>query len=517
MRRQPARRGSGTRDAAGSQIHRPHQKAARPVAGKPASAGPASAPAAIGRPGISTQPPRIEAPTEPLRCRIESVDLDGHGIARQDGKVVFVHGGLPGELVEARVTRAKPRYSVAEVASVLEASPNRIAPRCPHYGICGGCNLQHADVKAQVAFKQRVLEDTLWHLGKVRPAQWLPPIEGPGWGYRFRARLTVRDVPTKGGVLVGFHEKSSSYVAPLSECAILPPRVSALLPLLKTLIGSLSIRQRLPQVEVAVGDCTKPPRHPLALVFRALLPPSPADLARLIDFGRAHQAEIWLQPGGPDSIELLCDAEGQRDGVSALAYELPEFGVRIPFGPTDFTQVNAGINRVLLSRAVRLLDVQPEDRVVDLFCGLGNFTLPLGTRARQVIGVEGVPALVARGEANAGLNRAVLLAPPGPQGVSFRAANLFQFDQAAWQALGPVDKLLIDPPRDGALAVAKVLAALPAGLRPGRMVYVSCNPATLARDLGIMVHEGNWRVRQAGVANMFPHTAHVESIALIEP
>ncbi|MDO5104232.1 MAG: 23S rRNA (uracil(1939)-C(5))-methyltransferase RlmD [Lautropia sp.] len=471
----------------------------------------------IRQPGISTQPPRIDVPAEPLQCRIESVDLDGHGIARHEGKVVFVHGGLPGELVEAKVTRAKPRYLVAEVLSVQEANPNRRAPRCPHYGVCGGCNLQHADVQAQVAYKQRVLEDTLWHLGKVRAAQMLPPIEGPGWGYRFRARLTVRDVPTKGGVLVGFHEKSSSYVAPLSQCPILPPQVSALLPGLKTLIESLSIRQRLPQVEVAVGDCFSPRRHPLALVFRVLLPPSKADLQQLMTFGQAHGAEIWLQPGGPGSIELLVDAEGRRDGVSALAYELPEFGVRIPFGPTDFTQVNAGINRVLLARAVRMLDLAPDDRVVDLFCGLGNFTLPLGTLAREVIGVEGVPALVARGERNAELNRQVLLAPPGESGVRFQTANLFEFDLPAWQALGRVDKLLIDPPRDGALAVAKVLAALPSASRPARMVYVSCNPATLARDLGIMVHEGGWRVRQAGVANMFPHTAHVESIALIEP
>ena len=457
-------------------------------------------------------------PAEPVCCRIESVDLDGHGIAREGGKVMFVHGGLPGETVRARVLRSKARFDVAEIADVLRPNPGRLAPRCPHYGTCGGCNLQHADLRLQLACKQRVLEDTLWRLGKVRPQQMLAPIEGPAWGYRFRARLTVRDVPSKGGILLGFHEKKSSYVADLGQCPVLPPQVSALLPALHELVGSLGIRNRLPQIEVAVGDCHGPhgPRHPLALSFRVLLPPSPADLAALRAFGREHGAEIWLQRGGPDSVRLLCDAQGDPEGSSALAYELPEFGIRIPFGPTDFTQVNAGVNRVLLSRAIRMLAVQPQDQVVDLFCGLGNFTLPLATRARRVIGVEGVPALVERGRANARLNRAVLLAEPGRQGVRFQVANLFDFDRAAWQALGRVDKLLIDPPRDGALAVVRVLAALPPAERPQRMVYVSCNPATLARDLGIMVHEGGWRVLQAGIANMFPHTAHVESIALLE-
>lgn len=453
-------------------------------------------------------------PPEALRCRIESVDLDGHGIAREGGKVMFVHGGLPGETVAARVLRSKARFDVAEIAALLAANPGRQAPRCPHYGTCGGCNLQHADLRLQLACKQRVLEDTLWHLGKVRPAQILPPIEGPAWGYRFRARLTVRDVPSKGGILLGFHEKKSSYVADLGQCPVLPPQVSALLMPLHALVGSLSIRNRLPQVEVAVGDCHG--RHPLALSFRVLLPPTPADLAALQTFGRQHGAEIWLQRGGPDSVRLHCDADGRLDGESALAYELPEFGIRIPFGPTDFTQVNAGVNRVLLSRALRMLDLQPDDQVLDLFCGLGNFTLPLATRARRVTGVEGVPALVERARANARLNRHRLLAEPGKAGVRFQVANLFEFDQAAWRALGRVDKLLIDPPRDGALAVARVLATLPADERPQRMVYVSCNPATLARDLGIMVHEGGWRVRQAGIANMFPHTAHVESIVLLD-
>lgn len=454
-------------------------------------------------------------PAPLLKVRIESVDLDGQGIAHEGGKVVFVQGGLPGEHIEARVLRAKARFDVAEVHAIARPNPNRITPRCPSYGVCGGCNLQHADLRAQVAYKQRVLEDTLWHLGRVRPAQMLPPMEGPTWGYRFRARLAVRDVPSKGGVLIGFHEKKSSYVTDLNECPVLPQKVSAMLPAMHTLVGALSIRNRMPQIEVAVGDCAKPPRHPLALVFRTLLPLTPADERLLIAFGREHEAEIWQQPGGPDSVRLLCDAQGNTAGQSALAYELPEFGIRIPFGPTDFTQVNAGINRQLLSRAVQMLDVRPDHQVVDLFCGLGNFTLPLATRARRVIGVEGVQALVERGKQNALANQQVLRAPPGKDGVQFRMANLFEFTAESWRALGRVDRLLIDPPRDGALAVARVLAALPVAERPERMVYVSCNPATLARDLGLMVHEGGWNVEKAGVANMFPHTAHVESIALL--
>ncbi|MDO4232993.1 MAG: 23S rRNA (uracil(1939)-C(5))-methyltransferase RlmD [Lautropia sp.] len=465
---------------------------------------------------VFVRQPKTPVPADPVCYRIESVDLEGQGIAHRDGKVVFVHGGLPGEHVEARLSRSKPRFEVAEVLRVLEANPSRVAPRCRHYGVCGGCNLQHADVPAQVAYKQRVLEDTLWHLARVRPGQVLRPIQGASWGYRFRARLTVRDVPTKGGILLGFHEKKSSYVADLDHCPVLPRQVSDLLAPLHELVAALSIRNRMPQVEVAVGDCASPPHHPLALVFRALLPPSKADIRRLVEFGRTHAAEIWLQARGPDSIELLCDAQGNREGRSALAYELPEFGVRIPFAPTEFTQVNAGVNRVLLSRALKLLDAREDERVVDLFCGLGNFTLPLATQAREVIGVEGVDALVKRARENAELNRAVLKAPPGANGVRFQVANLFEFDDVAWRALGRVDKLLIDPPRDGALAVARVLAALPQDARPKRLVYVSCNPATLARDIGIMVHEGGWKLPMAGVANMFPHTAHVESIAVLE-
>ncbi len=471
---------------------------------------------------------RSSAP-EPLT--VESLDLEGHGIAHRDGKVVFVRGALPGEHVQATVVRRKPRFDVAETVSVDRPSISRVRPRCPHFGVCGGCATQHVEAGAQVAFKQRALEETLWHLGRVRAALILPPIVGPAWGYRHRARLTVRNVAKKGGVLVGFHERGSSFVADMTECHVLPPAVSALLVPLRRLTESLSIRDRMPQVEVAVGDRDDPPRQPIALVFRVLIPPSEEDLATLRDFARRHRLDLWLQPKGPDSITLLIGAAGRAGSAdatdrppgggappppeaSSLAYALPEFGLRMPFAPTDFTQVNAPINRQLLARAVRLLAPEPGERVVDLFCGLGNFTLALATRARRVIGIEGAGALAARARQNAQANRAALAAEPGPDGVEFRVANLFEFSADDWASLGPVDKLLIDPPRDGALAVAKVLAESLS--RPRRIVYVSCNPATLARDLSILVNEGGWRLSQAGVVNMFPHTAHVESIAVLD-
>jgi 23S rRNA (uracil1939-C5)-methyltransferase len=460
---------------------------------------------------------RRHADASLISLQVESLDLEGNGVAHHDGKVVFVRGGLPGETVRAAVVRRKPRFDVAEVIAVDRESSSRVRPRCPHFGACGGCANQHVDAGAQVAFKQRALEDTLWHLGRVRPETVLAPIGGPAWGYRFRARLTVRHVAKKGGVLVGFHERGSSFVADMTECHTLPPFVSDLLVPLRHLTERLSIRERMPQVEVAVGDRGDPAAPYLtALVFRVLDAPSSADLAEFRAFAAARRVEVWLQPKGPETAFLMCDATGNPETpVSELAYTLDEFGLRMPFLPTEFTQVNFAINRQLLARAVRLLAPAPEDRVVDLFCGLGNFTLPLATRARRVLGIEGAPGLVARARQNAGLNQAALLGRlDSPDGVEFRAANLFQFSPEDWAALGRVDKLLVDPPRDGALAVAQALAG--AANRPQRVVYVSCNPATLARDLGLLVNTGGWRLTHAGVINMFPHTAHVESIAVLE-
>ena len=443
---------------------------------------------------------------EPLvELDIESLDLEANGVARHDGKVVFVRGALPGERVLARLVRRKPRFDVAQTEQVLRASASRVTPRCPHFGVCGGCSMQHIDAPTQLAIKQRALEDQLQHLGNVRPDMLLRPIAGPAWGYRFRARLSVRDVAKKGGVLVGFHERGSSYVADMRECHVLSPRVAALLLPLRALVESLALRQRIPQIEVAQGS------EVLALVFRVLDPPGREDRARLEAFALEHRLELWLQPKGPDSIVLLCDGiEPAAAGTprSRLAYELPESAIRMPFAPTDFTQVNHAINETLVARALRLLDPQPADRVGDLFCGLGNFSLPLARRSAQVLGVEGSAALVARAAANAEANGL------GDR-ARFEAANLFEIDEARWAAFGRFDRLLIDPPREGALEVARRIAASPQPVR--RIVYVSCNPATLARDAGILTHVGCYRLIAAGAVNMFPQTSHVESIAVFEP
>ncbi|MGD9945623.1 MAG: 23S rRNA (uracil(1939)-C(5))-methyltransferase RlmD [Burkholderiaceae bacterium] len=440
-----------------------------------------------------------------LILEVESLDLEANGVARHDGKVVFVRGALPGERVTAQLVRRKPKFDVAQTIEMLRPSSARVAPRCPHFGVCGGCSMQHLEPGVQLAVKQRALEDQLKHLGKVEPEVVLRPIAGPTWGYRYRARLSVRHVPKKGGVLVGFHERGSSYVADMRECHVLPPAVSALLMPLRELVAGLSIRDRMPQIELAVGAADG-----VALVFRVLEPIDAADAQRLREFAQRWRLELWLQPKGPDSIELFCDPQGRApsDGaVSTLHYRLPEFGVTMPFRPTDFTQVNHRINEVLVGRAIRLLDPQPDDRIADLFCGLGNFTLPLATCAAAVVGIEGSATLTRRATENAALN--------GLQArCEFRTANLFELTSEAWQALGRFDRLLIDPPREGALEVVKALAADP--VKPVRIVYVSCNPATLARDAGILVHQGDFVLKAAGAVNMFPHTSHVESIAVFE-
>ncbi len=435
---------------------------------------------------------------------IESLDLDANGIARLDGKVVFVRDALPGEQVRAAIVRRKPKFDVAQTLEVLRPGSLRVAPRCPHFGVCGGCSMQHVDPRTQLSIKQRALEDQLWHIGKVRPATMLRPVAGPAWGYRFRARLSVRYVPKKGGVLVGFHERGSSYVADMGECHVLDPRAAALLQPLRRLVESLEMRDRMPQIEVAASAET------LALVFRVLDPVSDADRQRLIEFARAHVFELWFQPKGPDSI-VLVHAPGSPDEapVSRLAYALPEFSVTMPFRPTDFTQVNHRINEVLVGRALRLLDPQPDERVADLFCGLGNFSLPLARRARTVVGIEGSATLTARACEAAQANGIE------PGRTRFDVANLFEMTPEAWRTLGAFDRVLIDPPREGALEVCKALAADPH--KPRRIVYVSCNPSTLARDAGVLVHTGGFRLVSAAAVNMFPHTSHVESMAVFEP
>lgn len=426
---------------------------------------------------------------------IESVDHEGSGVTHVDGKAVFVDGALPGEYVEYSVYRRGPSHELAAVEQVLRPSAQRVSPRCPSFGTCGGCSLQHLDAVAQTAVKQRVLEDTLWHKGKIRPEIVYPAIHGSAWGYRYRARLGVRLVPNKGGVRVGFHERRSSYIADLRRCDILPPHISAMLPRMRELIAGLSIPDRLPQVEVAVGEGAT------VLVFRNLLALTAEDELQLAAFADAQGVQVWLQPGGPETAFRLHPGRAPE-----LTYAIPEFDVTIAFRPTDFTQVNVHINRVLMRRAMSLLDPRRGERIADLFCGLGNFSLPIARSGACVIGIEGSESLVQRAAENARRNGL-------EANCEFHAANLFETTEDSLAALGPVTKLLVDPPREGAIAVVKAIGPEQS---PQRIVYVSCNPATLARDAAVLVHEKGYVMRGAGIANMFPQTSHVESIALFE-
>ena len=443
--------------------------------------------------------------------KVDSIDLEAQGVARNsEGKVVFIEGALPGEEVQVQVGRRKNQWEQGTLVALRRESPLRVRPGCPHFGLhagaCGGCKMQHLDAGAQVAVKQRALEDGLQHLAKLRPERMLRPIEGPTWGYRYRARLSVRHVAKKGVVLVGFHERKSRYVADMRACPVLPRKVSDMLLPLRELIAAMDQRDRLPQIELAVGEGNQ--STVTALVLRHLEPLSEPDRARLQAFGEKHAVQWWLQPKGPESVHLL------QEGGPELAYSLPEYGVTMPFRPTDFTQVNHHINRVLVARAMGLLAPQADERVIDWFCGLGNFTLPITTRAREVLGIEGSEVLVQRARENAARNGLATR-------VSFAARNLFELSAEDLIAFGSAQKWLVDPPREGAFALAKAVADLHAEPReawqpPQRIVYVSCNPATLARDAGLLVHQAGYRCTAAGVVNMFPHTAHVESMAVFE-
>ena len=481
---------------------------------------------------------------------VESLDIEAQGIAHKaDGKVVFIEGALPFERVNATVHRKKNNWEQGVVTHIHRESSQRVKPQCPHFGLhtgaCGGCKMQHLHVGAQVAVKQRVLEDNLWHLARVKAGNILRPIEGPAWGYRHRARLSVRNVLKKGTVLIGFHERKSRYVADMKECHVLPPHVNAMLLPLRDLIASLDANQTCPQIELACGDSVT------ALVLRHLEPLSAADKNRLRAFTTTHpEVQWWLQPKGPETVTLL------DEGGEQLGYALPEFGITMPFKPTDFTQVNPHINRVLVAKALQLLDVQRHERVIDWFCGLGNFTLPLATQAASVFGVEGADTLVERAKANLALNKAAGPANKTWAATDYAARNLFDMTPDMLVQDGVADRWLIDPPREGAFALVKALAdvhqrqvnpggaislspettPVPAAIEPvapspesraaeqaalawrgpKRIVYVSCNPATLARDAGVLVHLGGYRCSFAGVVNMFPHTAQVESIAVFD-
>jgi len=425
-----------------------------------------------------------------LILEVLALDAEGRGVARNpEGKVVFVEGALPGETVEARLIGGRRSFDLMRATAVVHESSARRVPRCAYFGVCGGCATQHADARTQVAAKQRWLEDCLQRIAKVEPGCILAPIHGEEWGYRRRARLSVRYVANKGVAMVGFRERRSTFVADMDSCEVLPPAVAALVPRLRQLIATLSVRERLPQIEISVGDQT------VVLVFRHLLPLSAGDQSALREFAQASGVWVWLQPGGPDTVRPFAPETGR-----ALDYTLPEFGVRIEFQPTDFTQVNDAVNRLLVARAVRLLDPKPGERIADLFCGVGNFSLPIARSGAQVTGFEGSAGLVERARQNAALNGL---------DVRFETADLAK---AGFEALGPFDKLLLDPPREGAVGLVK---ALPQDW-PRRIVYVSCDPATLARDAGLLVHSKGFTLSAAGVVNMFPHTAHVESVALFE-
>ena len=424
---------------------------------------------------------------------IASLDHEARGITRLDGKTIFVEGALPGERVEFVSHRRKPTYEVARMERLLQASPYRVTPKCPHVGVCGGCSMQHLDSAAQVAAKQRVLESNLWHLGRIKAEQLYAPIFGAAWGYRLRARLSVHRGQKKG-VLIGFHERKSSFVADLSECPNLAPHVSALLLPLRDLVAALSISRALPQIEVAVGE------HMTALVLRIMERLTGADETLLRAFADRHGVVFYLQPQGPASAYRFYPLEGPK-----LSYRLPDFAIEHFFSPTEFTQVNFAINRVLVRRALALLDPQAGERIADMFCGLGNFTLPIARSGARVVGIEGSAGLVRRAAENAAAN--------GLQSqVDYALANLFEITPKTLAALGHFDKMLIDPPREGAVELVNSISVE----GPRRIVYVSCNPATLARDAALLVRQKGYVLRGAGVVNMFPNTSHVESIALFE-
>ena len=457
---------------------------------------------------------------------VESLDLEAQGVAhRADGKVVFIKGALPFEVVTANIHRKKNNWEQGIVSAIQRESSQRVTPGCPHFGLhegaCGGCKMQHLHTGAQVAVKQRVLEDNLWHLGKVKADNILRPIEGPAWGYRYRARISVRHVRKKAAVLVGFHERKSGYVADMKECHVLPPHVSDLLLPLRALITQMEAIEDIPQIELACGDSV------IALVLRHMVPLTEGDVALLREFAKTHVGvQWWLQSKGPETVQLL------DEGGEELSYDLPEFGIHMPFKPTDFTQVNPHINRVLVSRSLRLLDAQKDERVIDWFCGLGNFTLPIATQVREVLGVEGSEALVARSRENFKVNQALAPVQQAWAATDFVARNLFEMTPELLLKDGVADRWLIDPPREGAVALVQALAdlhqqkldpvahpAMPGAehwTAPKRIVYVSCNPSTLARDADILVHQAGYRCSMAGVVNMFPHTAHVESMAVFD-
>ncbi|MBP9742600.1 MAG: 23S rRNA (uracil(1939)-C(5))-methyltransferase RlmD [Burkholderiales bacterium] len=431
---------------------------------------------------------------------IKSIDIEGRGISHIEGKTVFVDGALPDEIVTIEIYKRKPSFDKARLVEIIQKSPERVMPECINFGICGGCSLQHLEFSAQVYSKQQVLLDNLKHIGQVTPLAIIPPLLGKPFGYRHRARLSVRYVAKKGRVLVGFHEKASSFVADMNQCLILPQIISDLIPVLKETIGKLSIYNKIPQIEIAVGDAVH------ALVFRIMEPLTLADemvLRDLIDQYTVQQIplQIWLQPKGPESCYQFYPLN-----MPQLSYAIPQFNLELPYFPTEFTQVNPLINQEMVKLALSYLEPLEHETIADFFCGIGNFTLPIAKLAKRAIGIEGSSQLVKRAQENAKHNQL-------DDKTEYNVVNLFKVDAAWLHSLGKIDKWLIDPPRDGA---AELIKAITADIAPQRIVYISCNPATLARDAGTLVNTHGYNLVATGVMNMFPHTSHVESIAVFE-
>jgi 23S rRNA (uracil1939-C5)-methyltransferase len=425
-------------------------------------------------------------------AHIEAIDQEGRGVGHIDGKAIFIDGALPGETVRVRIQKRRKSYDLGKVLEIIEASPQRVTPRCAHFGVCGGCCLQHLQADAQLPAKERILRDNLARIGKVQPDTWLAGLSGPYWGYRRKARLGARLVEKKGGVIVGFREKRRSFITPLASCDVLHPRVSALLPALRELIAGLSCPDRVPQVEVAVAD------NAAAFVFRHVVPLTESDIARLAAFGRQHDLQVFAQAGRPDQLMAVWPKQ-----PAPLVYRLSDHDVELEFAPADFIQVNAELNQRMVARALDLLDPQPAETVLDMFCGLGNFTLPLARRAGRVLGIEADQTLIDKARRNAQRN--------GIANAEFLAADLHDPEAAHPWERERFDKWLLDPPRTGAMEVVK---RLPAEGGPGRIVYVSCNPSTLARDCEVLVHAKGYRLAAAGAMDMFPQTSHVEAMAL---
>jgi 23S rRNA (uracil1939-C5)-methyltransferase len=425
---------------------------------------------------------------------VEAVDLshDGRGVARHNGKALFVAGALPGETVRVIRNKRRSRHDEAELEAVLNASPDRVNAPCVHYDRCGGCALQHLEPSAQLRAKHAQLHSELARIGKVEPSVWLEPLDGPWLGYRRKARLGVRVLPKSGRAIIGFRERNSALLANVRTCAVLAEPIGSMVDELGTLISRLSIAADVPQIEVAIGERTT------VLVVRVMTPPTEADVETLRGAGRERGLSFWLQPGGAATAAPI------EPMTVPLDYTLPDFDIRLEFQPLDFVQVNAPLNRQMIQRAIDLLDPQPGDRVLDLYCGLGNFTLPLARRASHVVGVEGDEGLVARARRNAQIN--------GLENVRFAVADLFKpVNDDIWSR-EKYDLVLLDPPRAGSVEMLPTIVRM----NPRRMVYVSCHPGSLARDAGLLVHEHGYRLRSAGIMNMFPHTAHVESIAVFE-